>query len=351
MNFKKFNPAYMGLIIFALILSACNMPGGNDATGEQTPVVPFTPTAGIPLTHTPASTAPTSTPTAIQLPTQAPTHTPAATATNPVTDALRINVYKSDSGEVMLNHDDGDSTMGTLLNIDIVNADGESLNILMPPMFSSDVECEKCEMVFYTDHFDPKATTEQMVAFANAMHPGAEYLIWAGKEEDTPDGWVFIDDAEFSWGTIKSWKYTQVAIQPKGLYTNPDGIFVSVDAGERQFTADGTVLYGQFWKPGTDGEIWHFQVADGACIQIPFGYQGKFWSWEGDFEVGMEDLQRRMIQATASEVVDRDEITQVNLLLFGELPTNVDKKLMSFEFNGETITWTAPDEDSPWICK
>jgi hypothetical protein len=279
-----------------------------------------------------------------------PTVTPIPPTPMPIViNPLDINVYVSDSGEVMLNHDDGDSTMGTTLNIDIVGVDGVNITVLIPPMFSADVECEKCEMIFYTDHYESDADIDQAVAFANAMYPATEYRIWAGEEIDTPEGWTHIDSATFSWGTIKGWKYSAVAIQPPELYTNPEGSFVSVDQGEREFTTTDSVLYGQFWKPGTDGEIWHFQVTEDSCVKIPTGYQGKFWTWYGDFSLGMEDLQRRMIQATASEVVDRDDIKKVNLLLFGTLPP-INPEYMSFQFNEETITWTTPPTDSMWIC-
>lgn len=80
---KIFNFATL-IVALVLFVSACTLPSNTEATGE-TPIVPLTPTAGIPLTHTatPAinNANQTPIPTAIFTASIAPTNSPAATAT------------------------------------------------------------------------------------------------------------------------------------------------------------------------------------------------------------------------------------------------------------------------------
>lgn len=253
------------------------------------------------------------------------------------------------SGAVDYNYDGGDSKNGVIINITKDDPVSNPTVFLVVPTYSIDVEYD-IRMYFTADMYDGTASLNQATDLAKTLYPSGEQYIFVGPENQTPNGWTHWSKASGWWKVLKAWKFSVEAIQPKGLNSG-NGIFIGRNDPNRTITCSG-VCYGQFWKPDDKnhtGHVVHFQFRSGTWGPIPTGWEGTYWDWTGDFNTENEiQLQQRMIQATFTEVVNRDDIKKVDLFVCGILP-EVDPNFTSFDFNGNHISWNAVVNG--WTCK
>lgn len=250
------------------------------------------------------------------------------------------------SGMVELNFDDGDAVMGTISQLTRNDPVSDPVVFLIVPGYSIDVEYEG-NMYFVSDRYDGKASVQDAAALAVSLYENTAIRLFVGPQDQTPAGFTFWKNST-GWYALKDWKSAEEPIRPEGLVCS-EGIFVSATQKSRDLVAgEGEVIYGQFWTTVTPGYVVHVQVRQGETLTVPANWQGTYWVWSGDFKLGELDLQKRMIQATFKEVVDRDEIKGVKLLIAGTLPEGIDPEITSFKFDGETVTWIV-DADDAWI--
>lgn len=249
-------------------------------------------------------------------------------------------------GEVTNNLDDGDGVMGTIMMITRDNPSKEPVLFVILPGSSLDIEYQG-KMYFTTDRYN--GSLAEAVCLADSLHKGIKDKIVIGATEALPTGWKKLEAVD-GWWTASTWLYQETPIQPTGL-TASEGIFVSTEQSIRDIvTKEGEVVYGQFWQPGSVGSVVHIQVRPNESLTIPQGWEGTYWVWTGDFKVGELELQKRMLQATFTEVVNRDEISHVSLLVCGDLPSELDAvyTLYTGPKFGD-IVWS-PNLDG-WNCK
>lgn len=272
--------------------------------------------------------------------------TPTSVPTTPTEVVSSIDLNLRTEGDVDLNHDDGNFGMGTVMKLTRDDVSKDPTLFLIVPGYSLDVEYEG-KMHFITDRYDGDANINDAVQFAEGLYPDVETKVFVGPASFTPEGWTHSDEAE-SWWSLRDWKYSEKPIEPKGL-TASEGIFVSDFQSNRDLVAGkNEVIYGQFWTTVSPGYVVHVQVRQGETLSVPANWQGTYWVWTGDFKKGELDLQRRMIQATFQEVVDRDDIQGVKLLVKGVLPEGIDPMILTFNFDNAPVTWLVEADDA-WI--
>lgn len=254
------------------------------------------------------------------------------------------NLGFTTGGEVINNLDDGDSVMGTILYVTRDNPTKDPVMFVIMPGASVDVEY-RGKMYFTSDRFSGSLT--EGTCLANSLHNVDDKIV-IGADEALPAGWQKAIDG---WWSASTWLYQEAAIQPQGLSASK-GIFFSADQSKRDIvTKDGEVVYGQFWQPPHDGSVVHIQVRPNQSLTIPQGWEGTYWVWTGDLKVGEKELQKRMLQATFVEVVDRDNLNSVTLLSCGTLPPELDASLYTL-YTGDKfgdVTWQ-PAHDG-WTCQ
>lgn len=250
---------------------------------------------------------------------------------------IATNLHLRTSGPVDDNHDDGDAVMGSIMHITRDDPVTDPALFLIVPGYNIDVEYAG-RMYFVTDRYDGKASVSEGAALAISLYEADTLRIFVGPENQTPEGFVFWTEAE-GWFLLKDWKYSEEPIRPEGLVCS-EGKFIGTTDTKREITAgENEVLYGQSWTISNPGYVVHFQVRPGETLTVPAGWEGTYWVWSGNLKVGETDLQKRLIQATFKEVVDRDDIKGVQLLIVGDLPADIDPNFTQFEFNNETVTW------------
>lgn len=255
------------------------------------------------------------------------------------------NLGFTTGGEVINNIDDGDSAMGTILFVTRDNPSKDPVMFVIMPGASVDVEY-RGKMYFTSDRFD--GSLVEATCLADSLHKGVSDKIVVGMDEALPTGW---QKAIEGWWTASTWLYQETAIQPQSLAAS-EGIFVSTNQSKRDIvTKDGEVVYGQFWQPPNDGVVVHIQIRQNEKLTVPKGWEGTYWVWTGDFKVGETELQKRMLQATFTEVVDRDNLNSVTLLACGTLPPELNASLYTL-YTGDKfgdVTWQSTLDG--WTCQ
>ncbi len=258
------------------------------------------------------------------------------------------NLELTTDGMVVNNIDDGDNSMGTIIMVTRDTPTKEPVVFVIPAGASVDVEY-RGDMYFTTDRFS--GTLAEGACLADKLYKNVnDKIVVENGDEAIPAGWK-AREAVDGWWKSSTWLYKEANIEPLGL-TATEGIFVSVDQKNRDLiTKEGEVIYGQFWQPPLDGVVTHIQVRTNEKLTIPEGWEGTYWVWTGDFKIGETDLQKRMLQATFKEVVNRDNIKSVTLLSCGTLPPEIDESVYTL-YTGETtfgdVTWTSDIEG--WAC-
>ncbi len=271
------------------------------------------------------------------------------TSDNPTTCTLAENLGFTTGGMVENNLDDGDAVMGTILMVTRDNPTKDPVLFVIMPGASVDVEYLG-QMYFTSDRFN--GSLAEGVCLAEKLYTGNidDLIVVGANSGDTlPTGWKTADKVD-GWWKASTWLYEETKIDPRGL-TASEGIFVSTIQSNRTLkTGNNEVIYGQFWQ--TPGYVTHVQVRPNDEMPIPEGYQGTYWIWSGDFTVGESDLQKRMLQATFHEVVDRDDVLSVTLLACGTLPPELDESVYTL-YTGDTqfgdVTWQSSLEG--WTCQ
>lgn len=248
------------------------------------------------------------------------------------TEAIQVPDTES-GGRVDLNLDNGDSHSWsvTIINPDLPSSD-TTLVIVTEPMWSFDIEYPV--MYFTSTHFD--GTQAEVLCSAGKMADNSgELFVYVGS--DILPGWQSLDSTGW-WEEMTTWQFEAEAIDAGVVIQH---FIVGQDVSRIVDATDVVLAHGQFWLPGYPGKVVHPQVASGFTLTLPSGWQGTWWSYSAP----NADIQSRIIEATAEEVVIRDEIGTVVLLFCGpadSVPTT------SFDLNGSTVTWVTNLDG--WTC-
>jgi len=259
------------------------------------------------------------------------------------------NLELTTDGMVVNNIDDGDNSMGTIIMVTRDTPTKDPVVFVIPAGASVDVEY-RGDMYFTTDRFD--GSLAEGACLADQLYKNVDdKIVVEPDKEAIPAGWKALKAVD-GWWKSSTWLYKEDNIEPAGL-TATQGIFVSTSQKNRDLVAkEGEVIYGQFWQPPLDGIVTHIQVRSNEKLTIPEGWEGTYWVWTGDFNLGETDLQKRMLQATFHEVVDRDDIKSVTLLSCGTLPPELDKSVYTL-YTGESqfgdVTWVSGL--ASWTCE